>query len=99
MTVDFSPIVVVKPSPLIREVEQLNRMCYPDGKSCGAEARTNLHQATWIPRDDQVRPWLCCREAPDFAVEHRTSHTRLQDGVDPCAAAASVRPGQEVKPQ
>ena len=48
-----------------------------DRKSRRPEARADLHQAGWISGDDEIRPWLRCREAPDFAVEDGARHTGL----------------------
>jgi hypothetical protein len=99
LTVDFSPFTVVETRHLIRKVQQLNGMCHPDRKARRAQPRADLHQAAWIPRHDKIRLWLGCREAPDLAVENGPSHTGLQHGVDPGAAAAPVESGQKMKPQ
>src|SRR5215204_3741580 len=74
-------------------------MRYTDGEAGCTKPSPDLHQASRISADDQIRSRSRGREGGDLHLEHIPCHARPKYRVNTSASAAAIGPRQDLKPQ
>ena len=74
--------------------QNLNRMRRPYPGSPCPEPRTDLHQASRIAGEHQVRCGVHGQDGIELGIEHRLRHSRFKQGEDARTAAALLAVGE-----
>jgi hypothetical protein len=96
LTSHLSPIIS---GFIVRQIQQLDRVCHADWQPCCPQPGANLHETAWITGGDQMGPGTRRSEARDLVIENCTCHPGLKHGVDPGTTATAIGSWQYLEPQ